>query len=114
VSVLARLVMATMNWWEAHILKAIAPVAGEIEFDPDHGKTRIRIERILADYNSLSCKLRWSSLDDGSGLQRLTLDLQLPVHHLLDMLDEIISEPAVKSVRRLSDKPLVVEPKQVF
>lgn len=114
VSVLARAVLAGVNHWEARINAGISPIPAEIDFDPDHGKTRVRIQRIMGDFNVPEAAIHWTPLNDGSGLSRLTLQLQLPAHHLLEMLDEIISEPAVKAVRGLPEEALVPRAKRVF
>jgi len=114
VSVLARLALATMNRMETRSMEKIPPVPAEIDFDPDHGKTRVRLQRIMGDFNILARDIHWEVLNDGSGLSRVSLRLQLPAHHLLEMLDEIISEPAVKAVRGVPEEALVPLPKRVF
>ena len=114
VSVLARLVLAGVNRMEARSIRKIPPVPAMIDFDPDHGKTRVRLQRIMGDFNIPQADIHWAPMTDGSGHVRLTLLLRLQAHHLLEMLDEIISEPMVKAVRGLPEEAMEVKPKQEF
>lgn len=114
VSILTRLVLAGVNWLEARTIGKIPPIPAVIDFDPDHGKTCVRLQRIMGDFNIPLADMHWTPLTDGSGFVRLTLNLRLQAHHLLDMLDEIISEPAVKAIHGLPEEALEPKPKQVF
>ncbi|HWB59085.1 MAG TPA: MgtC/SapB family protein [Chthoniobacteraceae bacterium] len=114
VSILTRLVLGSVNMLEAHTLGKIPPIPAEIDFDPDHGKTRVRLQRIMADFNIPRNGINWTSLNDGSGLARLDLKIQLPAHHFLEMLDEIVTDPCVKAVRGLPEEAVEPKPKQVF
>ena len=113
-SVLVRLVLAIVNNLEARDIRKITPVPAMIDYDPDHGKTRVRLQRILGDFNIPQSAVHWELLNDGSGLARLTVHLRLHAHHLLEMLDEIVSEPTVKAVRGLPEEAVEAKPKQVF
>lgn len=114
VSILTRLVLASVNILEARTTRRIAAVPAEIDFDADNGKTRVRLQRIMGDFNIPLTDIRWAPSNGGSGLSRLNLRLHLPAHHLLEMLDEIISEPAVKAIRGLPEEAVEPKPKQVF
>lgn len=114
VSILTRLVLAVVNKFEAHVLAKIPPIPAEIDFDPDHGKTRVRLQRIMSDFGIPVTAIHWKPLNDGSGLSCLFLRLQLPAHHLVEMLDEFVAEPAVKTIRGLPEEAVEPKPKQVF
>ena len=100
-SILVRVVLAGVNGLEARATHKIPAIPAIIDFDPDHGKTRVRLQRIMGDFNIPQTCIQWTPPSEAGGLARLSLRLQLPAHHLLEMLDEIISEPAVKAVRGL-------------
>jgi putative Mg2+ transporter-C (MgtC) family protein len=114
VSVLTRLVLAGVNFLEARSVGKITPVPAMIDFDPDHGRTRVRLQRIMGDFNIPQAAIHWAPLTDGSGLVRVTVQLRLQAHHLLEMLDEIICEPTVKAVHGLPEEAVEVKAKQVF
>lgn len=88
---------------ESRDLAKIRPVPIVIEFDPDHGKTRVRLERILIDFKVPRSSMEWTRLTDGTDLRRLTLQLRLHAHHVCDMLDEIVADPSIKSVEGVPD-----------
>jgi len=97
-SVLVRVVLTGIYKWESRSLSKTRPIPIVIDFDPDHGKTRIRLERILVEFNVPRRDIKWARVGDGNDLQRLTLELHLQTHHFVEMLDTIVSEPAVKVV----------------
>ena len=73
-SVLTRLVLAGVNALEARAIGKIPPIPAEIDFDPDHGRTRVRLQRIMGDFNIPLSDIHWAPLNDGSGLSRLHLE----------------------------------------
>jgi putative Mg2+ transporter-C (MgtC) family protein len=113
-SILIRLVLALVNRLEARNIRKIPAIPAIIDFDPDHGKTRVRLERIMGDFNIPQAAIQWVPLSDGSGLMRVNLQLRLHAHHLLEMLDEIISEPTVKAIRGLPEETIEAKPKPIF
>ena len=97
-SILVYTVLTGVAVLESRDLAKIRPVPIVIDFDPDHGKARVRLERILIDYNIPRSSMEWSRLTDGTDIRRLTLQLRLHAHHVCEMLDEMVSDPSVKSV----------------
>jgi len=102
-SLLVLAVLTGVAWLESRDLAKIRPVPIVIDFDPDHGKARVRLERILIDFKVPRSSMEWSLLTDGTGLRRLTLQLRLHAHHVCDMLDEIVADPSIKSVEGVPD-----------
>ena len=95
-SLLVRIVLAAVLKWEVHHLGGFQTVAIELEFDPDHGKTRIRMERLREEFRVTSQALTYENLPDGS--VRTQLDLRLPRRHLHEFLDDLANLPGVISI----------------
>jgi hypothetical protein len=68
-------------------------------FDPDHGKTRIRLERICQSFRVQRPISLNEKANDGSVWLRL--DVRLPRRHLYEFLDEVIALPAVRDIQEL-------------
>jgi len=95
-SVLVRGVLVAVLKWEIHHLGGIQTVGVELEFDPDHGKTRIKMERLREEFRVTGQALSYQKLPDG--IVRAQLDLRLPRRHLHEFLDELASVPGVTSI----------------
>ena len=67
-----------------------------LDFDPSEGRTRVRLERILADYPPAVIGAEWKAIEDG--LVRLTLRLHLPRVHTRELLDDLVDIPEVRKV----------------
>jgi len=102
-SILVRMVLYGVHLWEMDMISRIRPIPVAIDFDSDHGKARIRIGHILMDYNIPQSCIAWAPAAGGS-LERLDLQLHLHAHHFLEMLDEIVGDPSVKSVEGVPGK----------
>ena len=96
-SVLVRGVLTGIYYWESRSLSRIRPIPIIIDFDSDHGKARIRLERILVDFNVPRGNIKWSR-DAAANLEKMTLLLHLQTHHFCEMLDTIVGDPSVKAV----------------
>ncbi len=95
-SVLVRVVLVAVLQWEIHHLGGIQKVSIAISFDPDHGKTRIKMERLREEFHVIGQGLSFEKLPDG--IIRAQLDLLLPRRHLREFLDELASLPGVHSI----------------
>jgi len=95
-SVLVRVVLVAVLKWEIHHLGGIKTVGIDLEFDPDHGKTRIKMERLREEFRVTGQALSYVKLPDG--IVRAQLDLRLPRRHLHEFLDELASVPGVCSI----------------
>jgi putative Mg2+ transporter-C (MgtC) family protein len=100
-SIFVRALLSGVWWWEARSLGGTMMRGVEIEFDPDNGKTRVRIERVLADYSLPDSCASWMS--DGTSA-RVALRLQLQHRRLRELLDDLVDVPAVKAIRAISDE----------
>jgi putative Mg2+ transporter-C (MgtC) family protein len=69
-----------------------------IEYLLKGGIARIRLERILADYNLPDLNVGWSDMSDERGC--LTLTMKLPRLHLYELLSEFADVPDVCSIQR--------------
>jgi putative Mg2+ transporter-C (MgtC) family protein len=69
-----------------------------LDYVPKSGLTRIRLERILIDYELAGAEAEWSEPSDETG--RLTLRTRLAPVHLYELLAELIDVPDVRSVVR--------------
>jgi putative Mg2+ transporter-C (MgtC) family protein len=74
-----------------------------LEFVPHGGLTRIRIERILADYD-LGTSVEWSEPSANTG--RLKLTTKLARVHLYELLAELAEVPDVRSIFRERCEPV--------
>jgi putative Mg2+ transporter-C (MgtC) family protein len=96
-SLLVRTVLGGIRLLESYGLGKIKRVTAMLGFELDHGKTRIRLDQVLSVFNVPLADRRWSlSSDPGEG--RVELKLRLHQHRLADVLDQLVRDPAVKSV----------------
>lgn len=97
-SVLVRLILAGVTVYEGRMFAMGQLIVAELEYEPANGRTRIRIERILSDYAAASFKPEWKS--GAEGLDRLTLEVRLPTHHAHILLDDLVSIPEIRKIRK--------------
>jgi putative Mg2+ transporter-C (MgtC) family protein len=95
-SLLIRTVLLVVREFEIHHLGGLAIMDAEIDFAPDGGKTRVRIERVLVDYEGNTVVANWSA--PAEQRHRLTLQLRLPHRHLREMLAELAEIPQVLGI----------------
>jgi len=67
-----------------------------LEYSPNAGLTRIRLERILIDYELTGVMVDWMELSPEIGC--VTLRMKLARVHLLELLAELVEVPDVRSV----------------
>jgi putative Mg2+ transporter-C (MgtC) family protein len=67
-----------------------------LEFDSHAGLTRIRLERVLVDYELTGASLSWSEPSAGTG--RLRLQMKPARVHLYELLGELADVPDVRSI----------------
>jgi putative Mg2+ transporter-C (MgtC) family protein len=97
---LVRFILASVGIYERWLCGKQPPVAVSLDFDPSGGRTRVRIERVLIDYSAAGIQAEWKGMD--AGMDRLTLRLQLPRHHLRELLDDLVSIPEIRKVNQTS------------
>jgi putative Mg2+ transporter-C (MgtC) family protein len=97
-SVLVRIVLSGIARYEVHVLGGLKRIVALLDYDPNDGKTRVHLERILADYLAASIKTEWSHVEKDR--DRLTLQMHLPQMHLHELLDDMASVPEVLSIEQ--------------
>jgi putative Mg2+ transporter-C (MgtC) family protein len=98
VSILIRLLLLGVWKWEVHRLGGLTEIQIDIDFAPNAGKTRVRIERTLVDFEGGAVTAAWSAATEQR--EHVDLKLRLPHHHLCELLGEIADIPEVLSIRR--------------
>lgn len=96
-SVLVRLVLSGIRGWEIRHLGGMQALSIEVVFDPDHGKSRVRLERLRDEFHIRGQILELGDADDGC--RRARVDLQLPRRHLHEFLEALVALPAVREIR---------------
>jgi putative Mg2+ transporter-C (MgtC) family protein len=96
-TLLVRLVLSGVTMYEAHLFGDQPPMEVALDYDPSEGRTKVRLERILVDYGVPNPAIEWTNA--AAGLDRLTLRLHLPRHHLRELLDDMVDIAEVKKVR---------------
>ncbi len=100
-SLLVRGTLTGIRWWEHRWLDELHALTVEVVFDPNHGKTRVRLEKILQDFHPRRQGVIW--IESPEGLPCLRLALRLPRKHRCELLDELASVPEVRELRVQSD-----------
>jgi putative Mg2+ transporter-C (MgtC) family protein len=99
-TILVRFVLGGVAAYEARLFGHQPPVRVALDFDPSEGRTRVRLDRILIDYGVSTSEIDWTAV--AAGMDRLTLNLQLPRRHLRELLDDLVNIPEVKRVKEES------------
>ena len=103
-SLLVRIVLVLLLKWEIHHMGDFQIVGIELEFDPDHGKTRIKMEHLREEFRVTDQALSYTKLKDATVLAQL--DLRLPRRHLHEFLDALASLPGVISIHEREPGPI--------
>ncbi|HEY5909281.1 MAG TPA: MgtC/SapB family protein [Verrucomicrobiae bacterium] len=103
-ALLVRVILAGVRRWEIRHLGGVKSVVVEIVFDPDHGKTRIRLDCVRETFH-VGAQLAVQP-GPGEAMMRGRLDVRLPRRHLHEFLDAVVDIPAVREIRELpSENP---------
>jgi len=100
-SLLMRTVLTTVQGWEIRHLGGMRAVTLELLFDPDHGKTRIRIDRLREVFHVTARQMHLEPLADGH--VRARVEIRLPRRHLHELLNSLADLPAVKEIRTTNE-----------
>jgi putative Mg2+ transporter-C (MgtC) family protein len=95
-SVLVNRLMVGIFLYETRWHPDLHDIAYLLEYRPSGGITRIRLERILVDYEMTGAQVDWSDPDADRG--RVTLKMKLARIHLYELLAELTEVPDVYSV----------------
>ncbi|MEI6608106.1 MAG: MgtC/SapB family protein [Verrucomicrobiota bacterium] len=104
ISLLVRIVLVLLLKLEVCHLGGINSVGIDLEFDPDHGKTRIKIERLREEFHVIGQALIYETRPDGTVLAQLKL--RLPRRHLHEFLDALTSLSGVISIHEREHESL--------
>ena len=69
-----------------------------IEYTPNNGLTRLKLERIFIEYEPVGLVANWDEETRGAG--RVTLTMRLPRIHMYDLLADVADVPEVIAVVR--------------
>src|SRR6185436_15055049 len=97
IGVLIRLVLSALLAWEIRTLGDTKECQIDMVIDPNGGKTRARIEKIMEDFH-----LRQSLIISGAapdGIIRASLKCRLPQRHHREFLYDLASLPEVKELK---------------
>ena len=97
-SLLVNRLMVGIFLYETRWHPDLRSVCVNLEYDPKGGLTRVRLERVLADYNLAGAMAHWSEVSPE--MERLTLNLRLAQVHLYELLSELADVPYVISIRQ--------------
>lgn len=96
-SLLTRFVLAGIYAWEARFIDPARAAITQLDCDPDHGKTVLRIAKILEDHHVPAPP--WHLEAGPEGTVRLRLDLRLSRRRRRELLAELAALPAVREIR---------------
>jgi len=103
-SILVSLLLSGFFLYETHWHPDLRNVCVILGYIPNNGLTRIRLERVLADYNLVGASAMWSETSAKAG--QLTLRVKLAHHHLYELLTELAEVPEVRSIKEQSCEPV--------
>lgn len=95
-SVLVRLVLTGALVLEGRALGSVSEVQVELTFDPDRGRSRARIEKIMEEFHVPGSLAPGEPTADG--MVRVTLRFRLSRRHRREFLNELAVLPQVKGI----------------
>jgi putative Mg2+ transporter-C (MgtC) family protein len=103
-SLLVNRLMVLIFIYETQWQHDLHDVCVTIGFDPKRGLTRVRLERVLIDYEMTGVSAEWVETSSAEG--RVTLRMRLARIHLNELLAELVDVPDVISVERERCEPV--------
>ena len=100
-SLLTRAALTGIYWWESRVIGEMRAAAVELVFDPDHGKTRIRVARIMEDFHVTHRVPDLEPMPDG--MLRLRILYRLPRRQRREFLSHLAELEAMLEIREQSD-----------
>ena len=95
-------ILESITLYENRLAGEMEVRAVEFDFDPDAGRTRVILERVLADFRKSAFTAKWEELS--AELVRLTLRVRLPHRALCELLAALVEVQQVKAVREVPFK----------
>lgn len=100
-SLLTRVALTGIHGWEARSFGALRRARVELVYAPDHGKARVRIEKILEDFHvQQDTELGAPGMD---GASRMSFRFELPRRHSRDFLYQLACLPEVRELHCQDD-----------
>jgi putative Mg2+ transporter-C (MgtC) family protein len=96
-SVLVRVALTGIFWCEGHMIDEMQAASVDLAFDPDHGKTQIRIAKIMEEFHLRSPPRELEPAPSGD--HRLRIDYRLPRRHARDFVSQLAELQAVREIR---------------
>ncbi len=97
-ALLVRAVLSLVGRWEVSHYGVSLQATIRIVFDPDHGKTEIKLERLLEEFAIADSAVQRSN--DSDGHERWVVQFRLTGRHTREFLSELILIPQVFAVER--------------
>ena len=104
-SILVNRLLVGFFLYETHWHPDLQHALVELQYVPKNGITRVRLERVLADYDLVGASAEWTGCD--GDLCRLTLRARLARVHLYELLSDLTDVPDVHAIRELPQPPPV-------
>jgi putative Mg2+ transporter-C (MgtC) family protein len=97
-AVLVRSLLSLVGRWEVNHYGATREMALGIVFDPDRGKTEIKLERVLEEFAIPNNAVQRSY--DPDGHERWVVRFRLSGRHMRDFFSELVQIPEVYAIER--------------
>lgn len=95
-ALLIRLLLAALARWEIRHLGGMRAVTLELVLDPDHGKTRLRIDQLREVYRVAAQVSCVETRPDGT--VHIRFEVRLPRRHLHEFLATLADLPAIREI----------------
>jgi putative Mg2+ transporter-C (MgtC) family protein len=99
-TLLARAVLVGILEWEIRRTGGMKSITIDVVYEPDHGKTLVKLQQIRCEYNLKDPVLVPTGPDEP--FARVRFRLHLPQRPLYEFLDRIASEPGVRELREVA------------
>jgi putative Mg2+ transporter-C (MgtC) family protein len=96
-AVVIRTVLSALHVLEEWRVMKLPPTVVTLSFHPDHGKTQLRIEKVMVEFEARYDLERLGV--DSPDLTRVRLTFRLPLRHQRELLAELAALPQVHEIR---------------
>ena len=103
-SILVNRLMVGIFIYETRFHPDLHDITYIVEYAPHNGLTRIRLERVLVDYELTPGQVDWT--EPGAELYRVTLRMKMARVHLYELLGEVVDVAGVQSITQQRLEPV--------